>query len=255
MARKKKRPPMTTKEELIAYLEQNKDTELPFNEVVWDLAVKATEDKERQFKVMSQTEFDGSTKTKKIPNGAVNPVSKYFQMIALPQYQKPMQDEIIEEEDSVIISTDDDEKSDFVDGLLGVFFSGYPSQDKKLIKERLSDYYDNYELNEGADKLLVIKAVADELEMANLTKKRIKGVDVEARLEKVQKGYLSLLESLKALKKQRSAMDDEGKNKLTLWVDELEKAGEFIYEFDTHDDIDEMLDNFEKSMQRVYSEG
>jgi hypothetical protein len=248
---KKKRPKMTTKEELIVYLEGNPSTELPFNEEVWNMAVEATKDKERKFKKKIEIDYDGTEKVINIPNGSINPVSKYFQIIALPQYKKkPTKKEINEEDEDIDLSfgdgDDDDEENIQVSNWVNMFFSGYKGSDKKILKERLSDYYNNYELNEGADKMLAIKAVADELEIMNLTQMRAKGKDVEARLEKVSKGYLSMLDSLKALKKQRGAMDDEGKNKLTLYVDKLEKAGEFKPNKVSYDDdaIDKMLDKF-----------
>lgn len=90
-----------------------------------------------------------------------------------------------------------------------------------------------------------------------LTKERQKGKDIEARLEKVRKGYMSSLDSLKALKKQRG-IGDEGKNKLTQWIDELETEGQFIAKKDTSytkDDIDFMLEQYEAGMRATYYEG
>lgn len=259
--RKNKRPKMETLEELKAYLEENKDKELPFNQKVWDEAVEATKDKVLQFKTKTETDFDGNTKTLKIPNGTTNPVSKYFMIIALPHNNKPVKTVEYEDnentEENEDVEFEDEDKQDFVDSLCNMFFSRYNAADKKIIKDRLGDYYDNYEINDGADKFTVIKAVADELEIAKLTQLRLKrGEDNEARLKKIQDGYLELLESMKALKKQRSKMDEEGKNKLTLWVDTLEREGFKPTEDDNdQDSIDQMLDAFEKSMIRVFKEG
>lgn len=251
---------MTTKEELLSYLENNKDTELPFNEDVWERAVEATADKERKFKEIKTKDYDGNEITKKIPNGTVNPVGKYFQLIALPQYSKPVDvyddgDEQYEFDEN--ISFGDEEKDEQVSEWLMMFFDGVSSADRKFVIERLSNYYDNYELNEGADKFQAVKAVMDELEMRNLMKARNKGKDVEARIEKCQKSYLALLDSLKAQKKQRGSAD-EGKNKLTQWIDELEKEGKFTIRKDTtygKDDIDTLLENIESGMRAVYYEG
>lgn len=259
MARRK-RPKMETKEELIAYLEANQDTELPFNDEVWERAVEATNGKERKFKEITTSDFENKSTTKMIPNGSVNPVGKYFQIIALPQYRNPvdttdLEDEFDEEDE---VEFDDNEKAETVTTWISMFFDGVPNADRKFIIDRLSNYYDNYELNEGADKFQAAKAVLDELEMRNLMKMRSKGKDVEVRIEKCQKSYLALLDSLKAQKKQRGAGDDEGKNKFTIFVDNLEKEGRLVIKKDTSyepDDIDRLLKEFEGSMRTVYYEG
>lgn len=255
-----KRPKMTTKEELIKYLEANKNIELPFNEVVWNIAVEKTKDKERQNKILTETDFDGTTKKKVIPNGSVNPVGKYLQMMALPQYQKPYVDPNTEpeeeENEEFEFKFEDEEKNEAITNWLNVFFNGYSKEDKKFLHERLSDYYDNYELNEGADKTLVIMTVTDELQIMKLTQKRIKGTDVEAQLKNLKKSFLEGLEGLKALKKQRGNAD-EGKNKLTQWIDELEKAGEFRPKHVDYpaDEVDFMIKEFTKSIVEVFRNG
>lgn len=265
MVRKQVRPKMTTKEELMFYLEDNKENELPFNEEVWNIAVEKTKDKQRKFLETSFTDFDGVTKKKIVPNGSVNPVGKYLQMIALPQYSK--KPKVTKEEyDSIEIysnveenysfDTIDEEKYKIVSNWIDTFFNDYDYGDKKFLKERLSDYYDNYELNDGADKLLAIMSVTDELEMMKLTKLRAKGKDVEMKMQKMRSSYIDTLDSLKALKKQRGAVD-EGKNKLTQWVEELTKAGDFKpkeYRYE-QDQIDNMIFELEKSIMQVLREG
>lgn len=257
----RKRPKLSSKEELFEYLAQNSDTELPFNEEVWVKAVEFTENKEQKFKEIETTDYDGTVKIKKIPNGAISPVGKYFQLMALPQYQKQTIEDNFdyndEAESDYELSFEDEEKEETVASWLSTFFFGYKAEDKKFLKDRLADYYDNYELNEGADKLIAVSAVADELEIMRLTKERQKGKDIEARLEKVRKGYMASLDSLKALKKQRG-IGEEGKNKLTQWIDELEAEGKFVEKKDltyTKDDIDFMLEQFEEGMRATYYEG
>ena len=242
MARLKKRnrPRLASMEELQEYLKSNPETELPFNDIVWEKAVEYTKDKDRQFKELQTTEFDGTTKTKRIPNGVINPVSKYFQMMALPQYANPV--------------NTDEEYTSFDGGMED--FEGYKPNEKKFLAERLADYYNNYEINTGSDKFIVKQIIIFELELNRLNAKLASGKDVYAQIDKVTKQYLSLNESLKTLKKQRGAMDDEGKNKFTLFVDELEREGEFKFTFNNiKDDIDKMLDNFEQSMARTFNEG
>ncbi|MGE6227621.1 hypothetical protein [Paenibacillus chitinolyticus] len=256
---------MESKEELVAYLAANQETELPFNEEVWERSVEATNDKDRKFKEIKTTDFEGKEVVKKIPNGSVNPVGKYFQMMALPQYRNPVDTSELDSdewyggfEDEDEIDFGDEEKEEQVSTWIQMFFDGCSPSDRKFVVERLSNYYDNYELNEGADKFQAAKAVLDELEMRNLIKLRIKGKDVETRIEKCQKSYLALLDSLKAQKKQRGAGDDEGKNKFTLFVDTLEKEGRLVEKKDTSytpDDIDRLLGEFEHSMRTVYHEG
>jgi hypothetical protein len=245
-AKPSRRPKLTTKEELLKYLEENKDTELPFNETVWGKAVQATKDKERQYKELQTKEFDGTTKIKKIPNGTINPVGKYFQMMALPQYAK----------NPVYPESDETESEREINDELTSDFEGYRIKERQFLAERLAEYYENYEINTGSDKFIVNQIVVFELELKRLNMKLASGKDVYNNIEKVTKQYLNLCESLKTLKKQRGAMEDEGKNKFTLFVDELEKEGEFKYSFDdVSDAIDEMLDIFEKSMIRTYNEG
>lgn len=248
---------MFTKEQLIDYLEKNPETEQPFREEVWAIAVEKTKDKELKKQTIEKTDFDGSKKTKIVPNGSVNPVSMYFQLISLPQYNKPKVD--LETESifaGINIDFDDSQKNEKIADWISVFFADYPLEDKRFLVSRLGDYYDNYDINSGADIMMVVKVCSDELEMMKLTKQRAKGKDIEARLEKVQKGYLSLLDGLKAMKNSKGKMDNEGKNKFTVWLDEMEKSGDFHYEFkDVSDDIDGMLDKFYKTVLETLRDG
>lgn len=265
MARGNRRPKLTTKEELIEYLEENKDTELPFCEEIWQVAVDKTADKDRQFKEISTTDFEGNTKTKKIPNGAVNPVSKYFQLIALPNFRKiaeaKLEDDIEEDEDNddiekMLEEMEDNDENSFIKELVSIYFASVNGDDLQFVIDRFSDYYTNYEFNEGSDKFLVVSAVSDELTLRELYGKRIKGNDNESKIEKVKKGYLSTLESLKVLKKQGGKLD-EGKNKFTMFLDELEKAGELkIQAPDIADDkIGALVTAFRQSIMRAFREG
>lgn len=256
----KRRPKMETKEELIKYLKGHSSTELPFNEDVWNRAVELTENKVQKSKKIVTTDFDGTEKTMAVPNGSMSPVGTYFRIMALPQYKKQAEYEE-DEDDSYGYDVDnsddddfeDDEKSDIVNNWIDAFFGNYGHQDKKFLKERLGDYYDTYDINDGADKLIVVKAVSDELEMMNLTRRRATNKDNEKRIETIQKNYLSLLESLRALKKQRGSMEDEGTNKFSGWVDTLTKDGGFKHEKKEYpkDEIDNMLDIFIRNIMEV----
>lgn len=255
--KKRNRPKIYTKEQLIDYLEKNPETEQPFRDDVWALAVEKTKDKELKQQTIEKTDFDGNTKKKVVPNGSYNPVSMYFQLISLPQYNKPKVD--LETESifaGINIDFDDSQKNEKIADWITVFFSDYKTDDKKFLVSRLGDYYDNYDINSGADIMMVVKVCSDELEMMKLTKERAKGKDIEARLEKVQKGYLSLLDGLKAMKNSKGKMDNEGKNKFTVWLDEMEKTGDFHYDFgEIGDEIDDMLDSFYDTIVRTLGSG
>lgn len=265
MARRRKRPKLKTKKELIKYLEENQDTELPFSEKVWEIAVEKTSEKEREFKEITTTDFDGNKKTKKIPNGAINPVSKYFQLIALPNFKKMAKEEHLEKEDDkdkitdvdkMLEELDDTEENTFIKELVSIYFSTVNGDDLNFVIERLSDYYSNYEFNEGSDKFLVVSAVSDELALRHLYSKRAKGSDNESRIERIQKGYLRTLDGLKLLKKQGSKLD-EGKNKFTMFVDELEKAGELKFNPNKYekDQIDELMQSTRRCIMRAFKDG
>lgn len=257
-----RRPKMKTKEELIKYLESHPNTELPFNEEVWDRAVELTKDKVQKSKTIVTTDFDGKEKKNVVPNGSISPVGTYFRIIALPQYRKQAENEEEEfedfdEEDEELDEFEDEEKDELVNNWIDAFFGNYNNQDKKFLKERLGDYYDTYDINDGADKLIVVKAVSDELEMMNLTRRRATNKDNEKRIETIQKNYLSLLESLRALKKQRGSMEDEGTNKFSSYVDTLSREGAFKHEKKEYpkDMIDEMLDIFVRNIMEVARDG
>lgn len=267
MAGRNRRPKLETKEELIKYLEENRDSELPFSEEVWKVAVEKTSEKERQFKEIVTTGFDGKSKTKKIPNGAVNPVSKYFQLIALPNFKKLAKNEysnhVVEEDtmydiEQMLEGLDEDtEENTFIKELMTIYFASLTGEDTQFVVDRLSDYYTNYEFNEGSDKFLVVSAVSDELTLRELYRERIKGKDNETKIEKVKKGYLATLDGLKLLKRQGSKID-EGKNKFTMMLDELEKAGDlskYKQECYEPDQIDALVSDTRRSIMRAFGDG
>lgn len=259
---------MKTKEELITYLESNSNIELPFSEKVWQIAVEKTFAKEREFKEITTTDFDGNVKTKKIPNGAINPVSKYFQLIALPNFKKMCEQEQLEKELEAENETtvnieqmleeleEDTEENSFIRELISIYFANIKGDNFDFVVDRLSDYYSNYEFNEGSDKFLVVSAVSDELTLRELYGQRVKGKDNEATIEKVKKGYLSTLDGLKLLKKQGSKLN-EGKNKFTMFLDELEKAGELKIKNVSikQDQIDILVEHTRRSIINAFGEG
>jgi len=274
IAAKKNRPKMETKKELMSYLRRNKDIELPFVQEVWDLAVEQTAGKVAGTKAVETTDINGDIKIIKIPDIIDNPVSKYFQLMALKRNKEKgealrdknkdktsNQVEIKNDENlETKIDEDDDildvEKNSFITGLINIYFSKVNDEDLDFVVSRLSEYYTNYEFNEGSDKFLVVSVVSDELSLRELYSKRVKGSDNEKRIKDVQDGYLKKLDSLKVLKKQGSAID-EGKNKFTVFVDELEKAGELKFktpEID-NDIIGELVKAINNSVIRAFSDG
>jgi hypothetical protein len=92
--------------------------------------------------------------------------------------------------------------------------------------------------------------------LRGLYEKRARGVDNEARIEKIRNSYLKALDSLKVLKRQ-GANGDDGKNKFTLFVDEMTKNGElndYKVEFPP-DAIDELVKAQRESIRKVMSNG
>lgn len=281
---KKIRPKMETKNELMSYLRRNKDTELPFVKEVWDMAIEQTAGKSVGTKVVETVDENGNTQVMKVADMSNNPVSKYFQLMSLQPNKlkgealrekalgKAKNDTVVEVDsntdsnvsnDNVDIIVDindefigDDRKNSFITGLVNIYFSKISDDDLDFVVSRLSEYYTNYEFNEGSDKFLVVSVVSDELSLRDLYSKRIRGSDNEKRIKDVQDGYLKKLDSLKVLKKQGSTVD-EGKNKFTVFVDTLEKAGELKYkapEID-NDVIGNLVNAINNSVIRAFSDG
>lgn len=281
---KKIRPKMETKNELMSYLRRNKDTELPFVKEVWDMAIEQTAGKSVGTKVVETVDENGDIQVMKVADMSNNPVSKYFQLMSLQPNKlkgealrekalgKAKNDTVVEVDsntdsnvsnDNVDIIVDindefigDDRKNSFITGLVNIYFSKISDDDLDFVVSRLSEYYTNYEFNEGSDKFLVVSVVSDELSLRDLYSKRIRGSDNEKRIKDVQDGYLKKLDSLKVLKKQGSTVD-EGKNKFTVFVDTLEKAGELKYKAPVIDNdvIGNLVNAINNSVIRAFSDG
>lgn len=253
--RGKQRPVLNTLEELKEYLAHNLD-EPPFNESVWDKAVEVTKDKERAFKSKSVTEFDGKTKTKVTPNGPITPVGKYFQLMALPQYAKaaPSPEE---EPTTGKLGADIDIRE--LDPELLNEFSQFKLSDRKWLARRMEVYYDNYDINDGADYTLAVQAVKLELAMRKQDTKLAEDKNTDAvvnALKNLHDQFLKVCDGLKALKKQRGAMEDKSEAQFSAFMDELEDSGDFKPVMETEADaIDKMLKELTISMGRVLTEG
>lgn len=244
MARKKKvvekkvRPELANKEELVMYINNSPD-ELPFVEEVWEKAVaKAKENESLPDPVEYVTTVDenGNSTTKRVSKGIrpKDPISIYWSYMNLPQYRKMAEDISYEEEYSVDEedipqtyddgSIDEDEYNEIL-----AWINMFPLPDERnYLKQRYTHYYDNYDINDGADRSMLNGILSLEVELYRVNYRRAKGQAVDiAREEKLRKMLRESLEAQKWTKKQRSAMDDMAQNAFTIWMERQAKNGKF----------------------------
>lgn len=174
MGRKKKtqettkydlRKGVETKEDLVRYLEEVEG--FPLVEELWDLCIekaKASEGKQQPMVEKTYIDKDGNVKTSTRANGFVsdNPIHHYFRMMGLPQYKKKARDIVNEREakeaatesQKEIMDTyfDDDSGEQFNEII--AWINTFPNtKERQYLRQRYASYYDNYEINEGADRL------------------------------------------------------------------------------------------------------
>jgi hypothetical protein len=269
MARRSKRPELHTRQELEDYLLNNADTELPFLEECWNRAVelcKANEGKNQQIIEKKVTDRDGNEVISRRPvsNVITNPVTQYFKLMGLAQYRKKAQairdeEEIsnINEPDS-ILSADDAiyfENEVHNDEVTAWIKSFNPVERDYMIK-RYTSYFDQYEINDGADKTLLKRILSLEIALHRIDTKRAAGKLVDINDEKKLSDQLqSTLESMKWTKKQRNAREDMAQNKFTVWMDKQVSEGEFKVEKKEYekDEIDFLIDTILNSTREMLS--
>lgn len=260
---------METKEQLIDYLESNPDTELPFLEELWVKCLELCEKnqgKNPQKMKTTTTDRDGVVTVKEISvsNVLVNPVAQYFKMISLHQYRKKailLQDELYgvkvtsESQKEVIDLHFEAGDTDFNDEITSWIRLFKPDERNFLIK-RYSSYFDQYEINEGADKTSLKRILSLEIALYRIDIKRAGGKVVDINDEKKMSELLqSTFESLKWTKKQRNARDDLAQNKFTVWMEKQVQEGGFKEvkkEYDK-DEIDFLLDTIIDSTREMLS--
>ena len=260
---------ITTKEELILYLESNPELEPPFYPALWDECVAAAEAVANE----ANTDSGDGTEPKSLyraGNKSTNPVMHYFQRNHLPYNVKRanayrasitgkdvrnMIDEAKNTAEAIgLIEPKDDEDQQY-----GEEYSDLPMDDiaawimmfrpneRKYLNERRANYYDQYEINEGADKTSLKRILSLEVELYRIDIKRAKGIGVNLSDEKkLQDNLMTLYENMKWTKKQRSAKDEAAQNKFTVWLDELVKNGGFKPTKKEYpkDDIDFLLETY-----------
>lgn len=235
----RKRPDIPDKKSLIQYLEANPETELPFMEKVWEQAVIKAEENANTEPVMKENiekDKDGNTRVvmRKSKILITDPVKYYFKLMGLKQnkeealrlkYSEPIKDESKKE----ILETyfDDTSENIYADEITS-WIALFQPDERDYLKKRYASYYDNYEINDGADKVSLKRLLSIEIELYRMDVKRAAGKGVAVADEKrYTELFTSVLESLKWTKKQRSARDDIANNKFTVWMDNLVKEGGF----------------------------
>lgn len=256
---KKKKPEMHTKEDVMKYLEENSEEELPFVEEVWEKAVataKENENKEQPYKIITLVDSDGNQVQKKQRNGTIirDPVKLYFKLMHLTQNKKKgiaiKEGRVETDENKVAIAEakfgDEQEHNEYMDEISS-WIALFNKDEREYLKRRYVNYYDTYELNEGADKLSLKRLLSIEIELYRIDKKRACGKPINlAEEEKLTKQLNMILESLKWTKKQRSASEDLAQNKFTIFMDSLVRQGEFKGNPKTYDkdEIDFLLETY-----------
>ena len=271
--KRRKRPDLETKEELLEYLEKSPNSELPFLEELWEISVKACEnnvDKQLKTIVKITTDSDGKVTEQRssVGNAITNPVKQYFKMASLPQYRKKAQaikDQMeiehqreLGDSKRIVADTyfaDSDSAPDLNDEIIG-WINLFNHEEKDFMIKRYSSYFDQYEINEGADKTSLKRILSLEIALHRIDNKRAAGKPVDINDEKKLSDLLqSTFESLKWTKKQRNAREDMAQNKFTVWMEKQVQEGGFSIEKKTYekDEIDFLIDTIIESTKEMLS--
>ena len=257
-----------TKEDLEIYLEQVEG--LPLLEDLWERCVqkaKESEGKEQPMIEKTYTDKDGNKTTRLMPHGfwSTNPINHYLRMFEMKQYQKQalvLKDELafaekIDNESASEIKEvyfDDDSGEKYNEII--EWINMYPiEKERNYLKQRYADYYNNYEINDGADKVMLKRILSYEIELYRMDEKRALGKAVDViREEKVSKMLRETLESMKWTKKQRSASDDMAQNKFSIWMERQTKNGKFTPEHHEipKDEIDMLIDIIPVAVRKMF---
>ena len=239
---------ISTKEELIKYLEANKNIEPPFIEELWEECVKKA-DADRKI-----IESGGTKKGIK----SANPVSHYFRLCGLKKYNR-MAREIVETMHTEEILSGAkppspyEEDNEFANDIL-VWIGMFPPTEREYLRERYENYYDQYEINDGADRNLLRRILSTEIALYRIDVRRAMGQPVNLLDEKKLNDQLtSLYESMKWTKKQRNLREDMAQNKFTVWLDNMTKEGGFTIPEKHYpkDEIDFLLETYIDSAREM----
>ena len=254
---------VSTKEDLIKYLDSNGEG-IPFLEMLWDICVekaKDNEDKEAPIKIIKTVKSDGSIVETKQAAGVLikNPISFYFRLYKLPQYkkmalyeaEKAAQSEEQKEILDVYFDDDGNESFNEITQWIGMF--PIPSE-RQYLKQKYSYYYDNYEINDGADRTMLSGILSLEIELYRINVRRAQGKTIDiGKEEKLRKMLRESLEAQKWTKKQRSATDEMAQNKFTIWLDRQVKNGGFSVQEKHYpkDEIDYLIEIIPQSTREM----
>ena len=143
-------------------------------------------------------------------------------------------------------SEEDSSVSEFTDEIIS-WINLFKPVEREYLKQRYASYYNNYEINDGADKASLKRVLSLEIELYRIDLKRANGQKVDPNDEKKYTELLNgTFESLKWTKKQRNARDEARQNKFTLWMDNMDKDGDFI-----PDDIDVPKDEVDYLLEEI----
>lgn len=265
---KKKKPEMHTKEDVMKYLEENSEEELPFVEEVWEKAVataKENENKEQPYKIITLVDSDGNKVQKKQRNGTIirDPVKLYFKLMHLTQNKKKgiaiKEGRVETDENKVAIAEakfgDEEEHNEYMDEISS-WIALFNKDEREYLKRRYVNYYDTYEINEGADKLSLKRLLSLEIGLYRIDRNRALGKPVNmVEEEKLTRQLNMMLESLKWTKKQRNAREDMAQNKFTIFMDSLAKEGEFKPNPKSYDqdEIDFLMETYINAIRDMLS--
>lgn len=232
---------LETKEDLIQWIQETPDA-LPFLEDVWENAVQkaenATSNQEQYFKDLEDGLIDVNARK---PVFLTNPVKQYFRLSSLPQYRKRAS-EIMgvfdAKEDSVakkkimevyFESEEEENKQESFNEITSwINMFGNPVE-RQYLKQRYANYYDNYQINEGADRTSLLRVLSLEIELYrfNMARANNKKVDITAE-QKLTKMLQDTYDTLKWNTKQRTGQDENAGNAFTIWIDRQMKNGGFV---------------------------
>lgn len=249
--RTKARSQIKDLEQLKAYLYDNLGDELPFNEDCWQNAVK----KAQENKLENKYPLDKNVKRK-----IEEPIPMYFKLISLDKYRRESEKELskLRKSDEFKIKQikfDLPEGVDQDDSIVKFIMSLPDTEESEFLMQRFLSYYDTYEINEGADKYAMHRMLSLELEAHRIDMARSRGEYVNlADEEKITKQSISLQESLKWTKKQRSSLDDMSQNKFALQQAKWEKEDGVNYEIFEYpkDEIDRLLEIIAQNRELIF---
>ena len=268
---------ITTKEELVSYINANLDTEYPFNPNLWEKCLVTAEEGREAKKTMTTSvvyDADGEvieTKVKKKKFISDNPVAIYWKYMGLAQYRRQGQDlrlqKMLDEGDDIVVSDFEEEEEKEIDvevvnpilkenNVVTMWISGIKSEDERAyLKKRVVNYYDEYDINDGADLVILYSILGLELDVFRLNKIRSKGemVDYKTAVALAEQLNKSLT-AMKWTRKERSTKNENAENNFTNIMASMCEKGSFdtkdLEEIDK-DEIDYLLENIPQFMENM----